>query len=352
MKYTVNDWLREKRKEKGLTQIEIANVLGVSQSVVNRWENGKIEIPNQFLAKLTDIFGVSKEEPFLILSKQFSFDWKGRDIIVNDIISDKINKITNKMLDELYDFKVMVYDEFVKNIRCYFAMTNKLCKMFNIENRMFVMKGLCNYLKGSEHYFYDSIVNEHTIYAAALQFLFEKKYDEGFYWNNKVNIKNVDKNNYINIEDCKDIDCLSFLFDEIIDLGDLNPLEEKVENYLNLKLAADDIKIIIFCLWNFHCNKFKDFKDINDFLDMLLNVNNSFILFLDNYNFNYLFDSVEKDILNSKYFNYFNIMKDDLDIAKKNFSNINKNLSRIIALYQLAKLRTVCESNQILNGVL
>lgn len=47
------------RKEKRLTQQEIANVLNISQNTYSYWENGKVKIDNKSLEKLSNFFGVS-----------------------------------------------------------------------------------------------------------------------------------------------------------------------------------------------------------------------------------------------------------------------------------------------------
>ena len=51
--------LRELRKHKGVTQQEIANLIGISQNNYSYWENGKVKIDNESLTKLAEYFGVS-----------------------------------------------------------------------------------------------------------------------------------------------------------------------------------------------------------------------------------------------------------------------------------------------------
>ncbi len=48
------------RQEKNLTLKELADILGVSEATVSRWENGKSDIRGKNLKKLSDYFGVSK----------------------------------------------------------------------------------------------------------------------------------------------------------------------------------------------------------------------------------------------------------------------------------------------------
>lgn len=48
------------RQEKNLTLKELADILGVSEATVSRWENGKSEIRGKNLKKLSDFFDVSE----------------------------------------------------------------------------------------------------------------------------------------------------------------------------------------------------------------------------------------------------------------------------------------------------
>lgn len=50
------------RKERGMTQIELADKLGVSQPVVSDYERGTLRLHGQLIVKLTDILGVPAEE--------------------------------------------------------------------------------------------------------------------------------------------------------------------------------------------------------------------------------------------------------------------------------------------------
>lgn len=51
--------LSELRKQKGLKQGDLAALLGVAQSTLSGWENGKFEIDDKNKIKLADFFGVS-----------------------------------------------------------------------------------------------------------------------------------------------------------------------------------------------------------------------------------------------------------------------------------------------------
>lgn len=53
--------LKEARKSAGLTQKEVAAVVGVNQNTYSYWENGKTKIDSGSLAKLSELFGVTTD---------------------------------------------------------------------------------------------------------------------------------------------------------------------------------------------------------------------------------------------------------------------------------------------------
>ena len=52
---------KEARKSAGLTQKEVAAVVGVNQNTYSYWENGKTKIDSESLAKLSELFGVTTD---------------------------------------------------------------------------------------------------------------------------------------------------------------------------------------------------------------------------------------------------------------------------------------------------
>lgn len=55
-------FLKELRKEKGLTQEQLGEKIGVTNKTVSRWENGNYIPPVECLAMLSDIYGISINE--------------------------------------------------------------------------------------------------------------------------------------------------------------------------------------------------------------------------------------------------------------------------------------------------
>lgn len=57
----IGDRIRELRNKKRLSQMELGNLLHVSQQTVTKWETGKAEPSSSALANLADYFGVSAD---------------------------------------------------------------------------------------------------------------------------------------------------------------------------------------------------------------------------------------------------------------------------------------------------
>lgn len=89
----LKDNIRKARLDVGLTQIEVAEKLGVAQAQYARWENGGRNPKDETVEKMADIFGVS-------------FDYlKGRDDGLEEIIKIlKEHKLTPKDKQEIVMF--------------------------------------------------------------------------------------------------------------------------------------------------------------------------------------------------------------------------------------------------------
>lgn len=59
---TVGQRIARLRKEKGITQKELAEMLKVTQSVVSDYENGELRVHGELLIKLAEILGTSANE--------------------------------------------------------------------------------------------------------------------------------------------------------------------------------------------------------------------------------------------------------------------------------------------------
>ncbi len=59
MSYTKN--IRDLREDKDLTQKEVADYLGTSQTMYARYERGANELPIRHLLKLSELYGVTTD---------------------------------------------------------------------------------------------------------------------------------------------------------------------------------------------------------------------------------------------------------------------------------------------------
>jgi transcriptional regulator with XRE-family HTH domain len=59
---TIGQRLARLRKERGITQTELAAELGVTQSHVSEWERGNLRLHGELIAELTRLLGVSADE--------------------------------------------------------------------------------------------------------------------------------------------------------------------------------------------------------------------------------------------------------------------------------------------------
>ena len=83
--------LKELRKEKKLTQEELAGEIGVSKITILRWENGERQIKPDKAQALADYFGVS----------------------VGYLLGYEANNKTDSLSDKIFNFQ----SEIIKNIR-------------------------------------------------------------------------------------------------------------------------------------------------------------------------------------------------------------------------------------------
>jgi len=59
---TIAQRLRRLRREKGITQVEMAELLGVSQPIVSDYERGELRLHGELIVKLREILDCSADE--------------------------------------------------------------------------------------------------------------------------------------------------------------------------------------------------------------------------------------------------------------------------------------------------
>ena len=119
------------RQEKNLTLKELADILGVSEATVSRWENGKSDIRGKNLKKLSDFFDVS-ESYLLGYIERPSLPNRLRELRKEKKIS--IEQLSTKVgIDEGRIIALESREDF-KNIKkndAYYSDVKKLADFFN-----------------------------------------------------------------------------------------------------------------------------------------------------------------------------------------------------------------------------
>ena len=119
------------RQEKNLTLKELADILGVSEATVSRWENGKSDIRGKNLKKLSDFFDVS-ESYLLGYIERPSLPNRLRELRKEKKIS--IEQLSTKVgIDEGRIIALESREDFqnIKKNDAYYSDVKKLAGVFN-----------------------------------------------------------------------------------------------------------------------------------------------------------------------------------------------------------------------------
>jgi len=103
--------LRSVRKNKGVTQTEVAKQMGVNQNTYSYWENGKAKIDNETLKKLADYFEVSVDH--LLGRDEIKRSIPKEDITRENIrfaLSGEVRDLTDEELEEIVNFAKFVQE--------------------------------------------------------------------------------------------------------------------------------------------------------------------------------------------------------------------------------------------------
>lgn len=84
--------IRDLRKQKRMSQTELAKSAGVSQTTVTAWETGKAEPSSSAVARLADIFNVTTD---YLLGRPNKQETKKDDVELSDEDRELIRRIMN-----------------------------------------------------------------------------------------------------------------------------------------------------------------------------------------------------------------------------------------------------------------
>jgi transcriptional regulator with XRE-family HTH domain len=72
----LGSYLKQMRRARGFTQLELSKLLGYSQQGVWNWESGGRNVPKNLLPKLVRILGIDKNDLIDLLTRQSATEWK------------------------------------------------------------------------------------------------------------------------------------------------------------------------------------------------------------------------------------------------------------------------------------
>ena len=102
MKPNIAESLKLLRRRKGLTQEDLARLLGVSRITVARWESGQRFPTTEQLMKLSKVLEVSPEEllrvdPSTLTLKDFA-EWLIKEVYIEEYLGEPNKKDLEKLL--------------------------------------------------------------------------------------------------------------------------------------------------------------------------------------------------------------------------------------------------------------
>lgn len=139
-----NTVLKELRKEKKLTQTELASKLNISQKSYSNWESGKAEPTLDNIIKLANILDTTTDE---LLGRQVDFG----DKVIFNITNYDLSNIKNFSEQELYDLKSTIVLELLDDSIDTQTVKNKLTTK--------------NKLDKDQEFILDTILTEAKIFA-------------------------------------------------------------------------------------------------------------------------------------------------------------------------------------------
>lgn len=156
------DKLKALRKEKKLTQKELAEQIGIKQNSYSDWETGKNEPNLENIVKLSKILDTSTDE---LLGRQVNFG----DRIMFDISKYDLSNLKNFSEQEIYDLKATIVLELLDESTDTLAVKNRL----TIKNK----------LDKDEEIILDALLTEAKIFADEI-IAFDKfrKSQKSFKW--------------------------------------------------------------------------------------------------------------------------------------------------------------------------
>lgn len=122
----VGNYIREKRKEKQLTQLQLAEMIFVSEKTISKWETGKGFPDTSLIVPLCEVLDISANE--LLSGEELKTEKKYREKAEKNLIElkDEQSKINKSLLNMEY---FIVFSSIVMLLTCVI-----LASYLNIQN--------------------------------------------------------------------------------------------------------------------------------------------------------------------------------------------------------------------------
>jgi transcriptional regulator with XRE-family HTH domain len=107
--------IKEKRKTLNLTQLELAEKIGLTESSISRYESGKIAtMPTSTVNKICEVLNIKPSE-LLGITPENSFEYDLKDILTSaeDLPSEVLNELLNLFKQQINLYR-SVYNDKVK----------------------------------------------------------------------------------------------------------------------------------------------------------------------------------------------------------------------------------------------
>lgn len=116
-------FLKEERENSNLTQEEAAKRIGVSKSIISKWETGKSYPSLENLSKISETYGVSINE--ILAGTRLGMNEKeivSDENLLKEMQKTKVNRIANQIIFIISLCTIMILLEIV----CYMAGVNNI----------------------------------------------------------------------------------------------------------------------------------------------------------------------------------------------------------------------------------
>ena len=121
------DRLKELRKSKKLTQVQVSEMIDVQQGTYSRWENGTLEPNLEAVVKLAKLFDTTTD---YLLGKTI---YSTLDVIPHPITRIDMKKLKEFNKNELNDLKFAIVMNGIKNHFTVFDYMDELVSEYNLD---------------------------------------------------------------------------------------------------------------------------------------------------------------------------------------------------------------------------